>query len=92
MEETKEIIDVEYEELLPDRPRDINTITTEILLRSCFNDRSRTSVSSTFTLPPVTSYRRCNRYTIELFPAPVAPMIPTVFPGITVKFTSFKIS
>lgn len=32
MEETKEIIDVEYEELLPDRPRDINTITTEILL------------------------------------------------------------
>lgn len=32
MEETKEIIDVEYEELLPDMPRDINTITTEILL------------------------------------------------------------
>ena len=32
MEETKEIIDVEYEELLSDMPRDINTITTEILL------------------------------------------------------------
>lgn len=32
MEETKEIIDVEYEELLPDMLRDINTITTEILL------------------------------------------------------------
>lgn len=32
MEEMKNVIEVEYEELLPDAPRDINTITTEILM------------------------------------------------------------
>ena len=78
--------------LIVSENRNTSCITMEILPRSCFRESSLMSTPSKRIQPSVASYCRCSSCITEVFPAPVAPMMPTVEPASASKVMSCRIS